>query len=261
MKITLFALFLSVAFFSCKQEKSEKTYTPRALTADDSFNETTKSKDDALKSLKIDSGIKEGDVFVLTFKDTAILIKDAPKPLANRFYQPRFMNTQKTAALVQVADSSGLVSPFYIVALRNGMPEVVKLDRPSNGANDRKITVGLQEISLSTLLINNDYVITTINGRVYPVKRQSESERIQGRFIVNSADKSTLVFATENSLYQVNYKTGETFNLPVSAETLNPRTLVNNIQQNYSWQKNTNGTLFLKENDDDKIVDISEFKK
>ena len=56
--------------------------------------------------------------------------------------------------------------------------------------------------------------------------------------------------------------TGETLNLPGPASVLNSATMVNEIQQNYSWQKNSRGTSFLKENpDDDRIVDISEFKK
>ncbi|RNL54232.1 hypothetical protein [Pedobacter jejuensis] len=259
MKTTFLALILSVILFSCKQEKLEKTYTPRALVNGESFNETTKSKEDALKLVKVDSGKKDGDVYAITFKDTSIFIQDNPKPLVKQFKAPRFLNTQKTAAIVQVADGTGLVSPFYIVALKDGIPEVVKLDQESNGANDSKFTVGLQEISLSTFLINNDFVVTIINGRVYPVKREHDNERIQGKFLLNSADKSTLVFAMEKSLYQVNYLTGETFDLPVSAETLNPQTIIKNIQQDFSWQKNNKGTLFLKKYDNDRIIDISEF--
>ncbi|MCZ4221894.1 hypothetical protein [Pedobacter rhodius] len=261
MKTIVFALFLSVTLFSCKQEKLENTYTPRVLNVGESFNEFPKEKGDALKIVKIDSGRKEGDLFVLKFRDTAILILDKPKPLANRFYQPRFLNTQKTAALVQVADGSGLVSPFYIVSLKNEKPEVIKLDRPSAGANDSKVTAGLQELSLSTVLINNDYIVTLINGKVYPVKRQNEAERIQGKFLFNSSDKKTLVFATANSLYQVNYITGETVNLSVPAATLNPETVASNVQQNYHFKENSKGSLFLEKNDDNKIVDISEFKK
>ena len=85
---------------------------------------------------------------------------------------------------------------------------------------------------------------------------------IQGNFILYSADKTTLIFAVENGLYQVNYLTGETLNLPVPASVLNSATMVREIQQNYGWEKNNRGTSFLKENpDDDRIVDISEFKK
>lgn len=261
MKATLLAILLSVTLFSCKQKQLEKTYTPRTLNAGESFNEFPKVKGDALKMFKVDSSHKEGDLFVLKFRDTAILILDNPKPLATKFYQPRFLNSQKTAALVQVADSSGLVSPFYIVSLENEKPEVIKLNRPSAGANDSKITAGLQELSLSTVLINNDYIVTLINGKIYPVKRQNDAERIQGKFLFNSGDKKTLVFATDNSLYQVNYITGETVNLPVPATTLNPETVAGNVQQNYHFKQNSKGSLFLEKNDDNKIVDISEFKR
>jgi len=260
MKITFVAFFLSVALMACKQEKLEKTYEPRALKTGERFNEFPKVKGDALKIVRVDSGKKEGDLFVLKFKDTAIFVQDSPKPLANKFFQPRFLNSQKTAALVQVADGSGLVSPFYIISLKNESPEVIKLDRPSAGANDSKVTSGLQELSLSTVLVNNDFIITLINGQVYPVKRQNDAERIQGKFLFNSSDKKTLVFATSNSLYQVNYITGETINLPASASTLNPATVASNVQQNYHFRQNSKGSLFLEKNDEDKIVDISEFK-
>ena len=261
MRTSLIALFLSVALFSCKQEKIDKTYKPRALAAGESFNDFPKDKGDALKIAKVDSGRKEGDLFVVKFRDTAILIQDDPRPLATKFYQPKFLNSQKTAALIQVADSSGLVSPFYIVSLKNEKPEVIKLDRPSNGANDRKITVGLKELSLSTILVNNDYIITLINGKVYPLKRQNEAERIQGQFLFSSGDRKTLIFATAKSLYQVNYITGETVNLTAPASILDPATVATNVQQNYHFKENAKGSLFLEKNDDNKIVDISEFRK
>lgn len=261
MKTRFLLFILSFALLSCKQEKLEKTYMPRALANGESFNEFPKDKGNALKVFKVDSGGKEGDLFVLKFRDTAILIQDDPKPLATKFYQPRFMNSQKTAALVQVADSSGLVSPFFIISLKNEKPEVIKLDRASTGANDSKITAGLQELSLSTVLVNNDYIITLINGKIYPVKRQNDSERIQGKFLFSSGDRKTLIFATDNSLYQVNYITGETANLPAPASILDPATVAKNVQQNYHFKQNSKGSLFLEKNDDDKIVDISEFKK
>jgi hypothetical protein len=77
-----------------------------------------------------------------------------------------------------------------------------------------------------------------------------------------SSDKTTLVFLTANSLYQVNTATGEVFNLPLPAALINePETLVGNIQRDYTWVVNANGTSFLKKSaDDDRIVDIKEFK-
>ena len=260
MKTTLLALFLSVTLLACKEQKNEKVIHPRDLKLGESFNEFPKVKGEGLAFVKIDSGRKLGDTYAIKFKDTLIAVQDDPKPLADKFFLMRFLNTQKTAVLAQVADSSNLVSPFYIISLKDGETDAIKLERASNGKDDKKVTIGLQEISLSTVLVNNDFVVTLINGMVYPLKRQNDAERIQGRFLLNSGDRSTLVFATSNSLYQVNYKTGETFNLPVTQGKLNAATFTKDIMQNYSWEKSAKGSMFLKEYDSNKIVDLSDFK-
>ncbi|PWS26479.1 hypothetical protein DHW03_17015 [Pedobacter yonginense] len=260
MKITFLALFLSVSLLACKPRKNEKTYSPRALTTNESFNEFPDAKDNILTIVQHESS--DVDLFAIQYKDTIISIKKDPKPVASKFSEARYLNSQKTALLVQVADGSGLVSPFYIVYLKNGNLQVIDLDRASKGKNDSKITKGLEEISRTSFIVNNDFLITSVNGTVYPIKRQEPNERIQGKFFMYSSDRTTLVFLTENSLYQVNYKTGETLNLPVDASLLNqPETLVSNIQQGYSWIRNDRGTLFLLKNpDEDRIVDIKEFK-
>lgn len=260
MKTIVLALFLSVALLACKEQKNEKVIHPRNLKLGERFNEFPKVKGEGLAFVKVDSGRKMGDVYAVKFKDTIISIQDDPKPLANKFFLMRFLNTQKTAILAQVADSSNLVSPFYIISLKDGQTDAIKLERASNGRDDKKITVGLQEISLSTVLINNDFVVTLINGAVYPLKRQNDAERIQGRYLLNSGDRSTIVFATSNSLYQVNYKTGETFNLPVTPGKLNAATFTKDIMQNYRWQKTPKGASFLKEYDNNEIVNLSDFK-
>lgn len=260
MKTTLLALFLSITLLACKPGSNEKTYTPRALMADESFNEFPKSKDEILTIVKTDSG--KVDLSAIQFKDTTVSIKKDPKPLANKFTDARYLNSQKTAVLVQVADGSGLVSPFYIILLKSGKLEVIDLDRPSNGKNDRTVTKGIEEMSRTSFIVNNDFLITSVNGKVYPIKRQVPDERIQGKFFMYSGDRTTLVFLTANSLYQVNYQTGETLVLPVDANLLNqPETLIGNIQQGYSWVKNNRGTSFLIKNpDEDRVVDIKEFK-
>jgi len=258
MKAT-YLLLLAVFLFSCSESKLEKTIIAKAFTGEENFNTTPKGKKDILTFSKVDSSKASAITYNIKYKDTIISVQNDPKPVASIFLQPRFLNTQKTAAIVQVADSSGLVSPFYIISLRNGQTEVTKLERPSSGANDSKITRGLEEISLSVFLLNNDYVVTIINGRVYPVKRQNESERIQGRLILYSSDKTTLVFATKTSLYQTNYKTGESLNLKVSEKLLSPENMAN-FNNNFTWYKNANGTPFLKESDPDRIVELSEFK-
>lgn len=262
MKTIAFALLLSISLFACKQSKLENTYVPKAYTNED-FNEFPKVKNETLNILTVEpSKPEDRETYTIQFKDTAVAIKDEPKPLANQFKEARFINTQKTAALVQVEDGSGLVAPFYVVALRDGKVSVTSLYKASNGKNDRKYTKGIEEMSLSNIIVNNDFAIALVNGKIYPIKRQTEAERIQGDFLFNSSDKQTLVFATENALYQVNYRTGETATLKLPAKIVQSGNIANEVRKGYSWTTNANGASFLKQNpDDDRIVDISEFKK
>jgi hypothetical protein len=261
MKITLYALFLSVVLFGCGS--SEKNYKAKPFAANEDFNVFPKSKKNVLTIVKTDSGASAAvDRFAIQSKDTTITIDDAPNAVAKKFLVASFINTQKTAVLVQVANETGKMAPFYIIYLKDGQTEVISLNKPSKGAEDKKYTNGLEELTRSNILVNNDFFITTINSRVYPVKRQNPDERIQGKFFMYSSDKTTLVFLTANSLYQVNTATGEVFNLPLPAALINePETLVGNIQRDYTWVVNANGTSFLKKSaDDDRIVDIKEFK-
>jgi hypothetical protein len=261
MKITLYALFLSVVLFGCGS--SEKNYKAKPFAASNDFNVFPKSKKNVLTILKTDSGaVAAADRFAIQYKDTTIIVDDAPNAAAQKFIVASFINTQKTAVLVQVANDAGKMAPFYIISVNDGKTEVVSLNKPSKGAEDKKYTNGLEELTRSNILVNNDFFITTINSRVYPIKRQNPDERIQGKFFMYSSDKTTLAFLTANSLYQVNTATGETFNLPLPAALINePETLVGNIQRDYTWVANANGTSFLKKNaDDDRIVDIKEFK-
>lgn len=262
MKITLYACFLSIVLFGCGGN-SDKTYKARPIGASEDFNVFTKSKKDIITIVKTDSGtLAYADRFALNHKDTTITIEDASNAPAKKFLGASYINTQKTAVLVQVANGSGKKAPFYIVYIHNGQTEVVSLNKPSKGADDGKYTNGLEELTRTSLLINNDYFINTVNSRVYPVKRQNDAERIQGKFFMYSGDKTTLVFLTANALYQVNVANGETFTLPLPAElTGEPETLISNIQRDYSWVPSANGTPFLKKNaDDNRIVDIKEFK-
>jgi len=262
MKTTAIAILLSISLFACKQGKLETTYVSKAYNNED-FNEFPKVKNETLNIVNVEPATPGGkESFTVQFKDTTIAIQDNPKPLANQFKQARFINTQKTAALVQVEDGSGLVSPFYVVALKDGKVSVTSLYKASEGKSDRKYTKGIEEMSLSNIIVNNDFAIALVNGKIYPIKRQSENERIQGDFLFNSSDKQTLVFLTGSSLYQVNYRTGETATLKLPASVMQSGNVANEIRKGYRWATNAKGASFLKQNpDDDRIVDISEFKK
>ncbi len=262
MKITVLAIFLSVSLFACKPGKLETVYTPKAYANDD-FNEFPKVQNQTLNIVTIAPETPEGqESYAITFKDTTVAVQDNPKPLANKFKEARFINTQKTAALVQVEDGTGLVSPFYVVSLTDGKVNVTSLNRESKGKNDKEYTKGIEEMSLSNIIVNNDFAIALVNGKIYPIKRQNEDERIQGDFLFNSSDKKTLVFVTGSSLYQVNYRTGETNNLALPAKVAQSSNVADEVRKGYSWATNAKGTSFLKPNpDEDRIVDISEFKK
>ncbi|WP_316806960.1 hypothetical protein [Pedobacter agri] len=262
MKNTIIAFFLSIFLFSCSG-KLEKTLTSKPFTDQDDFNEFPKFKDKILTIEDVyDKNPDSSGGFSVKLKDTTLYVQEGSKPVAHKFREARFVNSQKTAVLVQIEDGAGSLSPFYIITLKDGVPNAVTLNIASNGKGDKDFAKGLQEITRTTLVVNNDFVVATVRGKVYQINRKNPNELIQGNFILYSSDKTTLVFAVKDGLYQVNYLTGETLNLPVPASVLNSATMVNEIQQNYSWEKNSRGTSFLKENpDDDRIIDISEFKK
>lgn len=263
MKITLYALFLSVVLLSCGLGNTEKNYKARPMGTSEDFNVFPKSKKNILTIVKTDSGaLAYADRFAIKSKDTTITIEDAANAPAKKFLSASFINTQKTAVLVQVANETGKKAPFYIIYLKDGNTDVVSLNKPSKGAEDKKFTNGLEELTRTSILVNNDFFINTVNSKVYPVKRENEAERIQGKFFMYSSDKTTLVFLKANELYQVNVATGETFTLPLPAElTSAPETMISNIQSDYTWVPNKNGTPFLKKNaDDNRVVDIKEFK-
>jgi hypothetical protein len=264
MKTTFYAIILSLVFIGCKQGQLEKNYSARAFSASDDFNGFSQSKQDVLSIVKTDSGeTKDANRFSVKFKDTTIAIEDNKKVLGSKLAIAKFINTQKTAMLVQIAGKTGSLAPFYIISLKDGKPEIVSLARPSTGKSDQKFTIGLEELTLtSVMMVNNDFIITTVNSRVFPLKRENPDERIQGKFFMLSPDRNTVAFLTDSSIYQVNYMSGTTLTLPVPAKILSqPESINQQIQQNYSWQENNKGISFLRSNaDDNRVVDISEFK-
>jgi len=264
-------MLLFLALFSCNRKEEGKIYSPRTLKGKEDFNQFQQGAENALTiythTAEGNTGAGGGqELFGVKFRDTTVRIqlnasdKDA---VADQFALAEFLNTQKTALLVQLADSSGLTAPFYLIAVKNGKLDVVSIYRPSQGREDHRFTKGLSRIGRSGYLINNDFFITTVDAKVYPLTRQNPGERIQGLHFLNSADKKTLVFLVSSSLYEVNYPTGEVYTQPLSADMPKvPAQVFPWIQNNYSWQTNARGVAFLKKNkDNDRIIDIREFKK
>lgn len=267
MKNLLCTLVLSVLFFGCRQKQETATiYTPRILTTDEKFNESPDGGDSTFKIvLKKDQNTSElREEYNVKFRDTLVRIllnKADPSSVTDRFASVQFINTQKTSLLVQIADNSGLVAPFYLIALKGGKLDVVSLYRPSTGKQDTRYTNGLNQLGRAGYLINNDFFITNVSARVYMIKRQNAEERIQGEFILSSPDKSTLVFLTPTSFYQVHYPSDEVFNENLSKPAPQSAALrLDWIRDNFSWKKNKKGITFLKFTDSDRIVDIKEFQ-
>ena len=262
MKLRLFVLLFSVVMAGC--QKTTKIYTPREPSASEDLNQSPKGT--ALTIQKYEAtDKKEKESFGIKFGDTTVQISgkgDAKSP-ADRFSTAQFVNTQKSCLLVQTADSTGLVAPFYLLNLNDGKLEVISLNRPSTGNDDARFTKGLTKVGLSGYLINNDYYVAAVFAKLYAVKRQVPEERIQGLYFLNSPDKKTLVFLISSTLYEVYYPTGETFSQLLSSKAPgdSPEHLYQWIQENYSWQKNAKNISFLKANvEDNRVRNFSEFK-
>jgi hypothetical protein len=243
------------------------TYTPRILTADEKFNEGLESADSAFTILikKNEAGTSEvKEEFNIKFQDTLVKIqinKADPNSATDKFSFAQFINTQKTTLLVQIADNSGLIAPFYLLAIKDGKLDVVSLYRASTGKQDSKYTIGINKLGRAGYIVNNDFYITNVNAQVYVLKRQNPEERIQGEFVLNSPDKSTLVFLMPKSLYQVYYPSDEAFNEPFSkAVPQSAADIPTWISNNFIWQKSKKGITLLKFSDSNRIVDIREFQ-
>ncbi len=268
MKSKLYALLLLVCLYSCKNAPAEQSYVPRPLAENEDFNHYPKKPEDVLKVVLAPAGEQmeadEKESFQVKFKDTLIRIQPDEKDktfLKDRFSLADVVNTQKTCVLVQLEGSLKTEAPFFLISANIGKVEVVSLYRASNGAGDEQFTKGMVRVGKSGYLINNDVFVTTVNAKVYPIKRQNESERIQGQFFMQSKDKTTLVFLTHDAFYQVHYPTGSVYTAPLPKKA--PKDISNVykwIQNNYKWKKNGKGIEFLQYVDDNAIVDISEFK-
>ena len=266
MKNKLYALLLSVLILGCEAKKQEKVLIPRSISSNEDFNVYPKNEDNVLTVVR-QSGQEDGDIGskpqeILSVKIGDTLIRIQPDKtdknfITDKFAMAEFVNTQKTALLVQVSDSTGEVAPYYLITLKDGKPEAVSLYRPSTGANDRKYTKGMIRVGSSGYLINNDFFVTTVNAKVYVLPRQHPQERIQGEFFLKSADKNTFVFLVPGAFYQVNYPTGDVFTQPLPKTA--PKEITNIykwVQDNFVWVKNGKGVSFFKQMDQDKVVDM-----
>ena len=205
---------------------------------------------------------KKGDLIGIRYGDTLIRIQADPKDktlIHDHFGFAQFVNTDQTCILVQLENAKGLIGPVYIIALKNGKPEVINPYLASSGKQDSKFTRGVSSVGKSAYLINNDYLLSAVNAKLYPIKRQKEGERIQGYLFLRSSDNETLVFLVDGAFYQVHYPSGETYTLPITGRIAqdDEKGLYRWIQDNYIWIKNEKNIAFLKPAPtDNKITDM-----
>jgi len=253
MRRLFYILLFSAVALSCKQDTKEHIYIARKLNPQEDFN--THPHEGAAKFTIFnfvgkDAVLKKGDLIGVRYGDTLIRIQPDPQDKAlihDHFGFAQFVNTEQSCILVQLANINGIPGPAYIIALKNGKPEVINPYLPSNGKEDSKYTVGVKSVGKSAYLINNDYLISVVNARLYPIKRQLPEERIQGTMFLKSADNETLVFLVKGSFYQVHYPSGETYTLPIPGKvnTDSSKDVYKWIQDNYTWIRNEKNISFL----------------
>jgi len=261
-------IFLTMAIISvvigCKPENpAVKTYIPKVITRNEGFNQYAKEKSDSISIIK-DNTAEGNPTFSIKFRDTLVRIQTDPADTGattQKFSSAQFVNTQKTTLLVQMADNSGLVAPSYLMTVKDGGLQVLSFYRPSAGSQDERYSRGINRVGGAGYLVDNDFFVTNVNAKVYLVKRQKDGERIQGHFLMMSPDRQTIAFLIGESIYQVHYTTDDTYVEKLAANAPKQIPAVYEwIQENYVFEKNKKGISFLKYKDDDRVVDISEFK-
>jgi hypothetical protein len=254
MKKLLYLLTI-VLLGSCTEKKViEKVYIPHSINPGETFNEYPSEKDSIITfnvhtekegkpmgaNPKVWYGVKFGDTIV------KIQPNKADASYTNgKFIRGKFMNTQRTSLLVQLADGFDLRAKFYLISLKNHQLSIAELQRPTTKEGNLNY-IGLISLGREGFLINNDFIINSVNSKVYFLKRENEEERIQGQYLLRSPDKGTLVFMRPNSLYQVNYQNDEALSVPFGIDPTLPG-LYMYIQENYVWKSKRPGVSFLME--------------
>lgn len=258
--------------FSCKSAVETVVLQPQVLETDTVFK-AQKNENSELRVFNIPKAgaaagkeTEDSQVFKLNLGDQPLAIQpDANDPgkLITEFAFAGFINSQHTAALVQLQDNSGLVAPFYIVSLDGETARAYSLYRGSKGSQDSRFTKGQREIGRSGYLVNNDFFVTRVDGKVYKLARQEPDQRIQGLHFMNSADRQTLVFLVNSALYQVHYPSGKTYTQPLPASApAKPSGLFAWIQKNLVWERDKDQVSWLKSGAaDNRVRNLNEFKK
>ncbi|MEJ7558720.1 MAG: hypothetical protein WKF66_10465 [Pedobacter sp.] len=254
MKKLLYLVVIALLGSCTANVSVDKVYMPHLINPGETFNEYPSEKDSAI-TFNIHEE-KEGKAvganpkvwYDVKFGDTIVKIqpnKADPNYTNGKFIRGKFMNTQKTSLLVQIADGFDLRAKFYLIALRNHQLSVTELRRPTKKEGDLNF-IGLIQLGSEGYLINNDFLVSPVTSKVYFLKREQPDERIQGQYLLKSPDKATLVFMRPSSLYQVNYQNDESLTVPFNFDATEPGLYIY-IQENYVWKSRKPGLSFLVE--------------
>jgi hypothetical protein len=247
---------IAIAFIGgCSaNETVEKVYIPHVINPGETFNEYPSEMDSAI-TFNVHQekdgkpvGANPKEWYEVKFGDTIVKIqpnKEDPNYTNGKFIRGKFMNTQKTSLLVQIADNFAFKAKFYLIALKNHQLSVAELRRPTTQEGDLNY-IGLIHLGSEGYLINNDFLINPVNSKVYFLKRERPEERIQGQYLLKSPDKGTFVFMRPGSLYQVNFQNDESLTVPFAIDPRQPG-LYMYIQENYVWKTKKPGLSFLLE--------------
>jgi len=254
MKKLLYLLTIALIVSCAADETFEKVYIPHVINPGETFNEYPSEKDSAItfnihhEKTGKPLGANPNIWYDVMFGDTLVKIqtdKANPNKTNGKFIRGKFMNTQKTSLLVQIADDFGLRAKFYLISLKNHDLSIAELRRQTTQEGDLNY-IGLIHLGSEGYLINNDFLINPVNSKVYFLKRENPEERIQGQYLLKSPDKGTLVFMRPYSLYQVNYQNDEAMTVPFGIDPGQPG-LYMYIQENYVWKTKKPGLSFLLE--------------
>lgn len=257
MKAAVYALFITLFLTSCSYKEIEKTYVPDQIQSNRTFNGYADEKDSTLsfiahKDSKSTAALGANPKiwYQVKFGDTVVKVQTNPADPASgnkKFIRGKFLNTQKTTLLAQIADSTGLAAKFYLIALKDHALQATELSRPSAGQSNKAL-IGLIEVGRSGYVVNNDFFVSYVNPKVYYLKRINPDERINGQFFLKSPDSQTLAFLMPNSeLYQVSYATNETYTVPLGMDA-SQEGIYAFAEQNFTWIKNERGVQFLMPN-------------
>lgn len=259
LALVVLALFL----FGCNtREEVFKTITPRLVKDKDIYDEELTGEKSPLSIYKIEASGAAADTetpFSIKLGDTTIALQSSENEGVrfHKFRFAKFLNDQETCVMVNCVDSTTQQHKFFLIVARGKNIEAIDLYRPTDEAS-RKINNNENRIGGVATLYNNDIVLRRRDLKVFFLKRVSEMERIPGNFVLQSPDRQTLVFQQPpNKLYQVNYLSGATSTITVDRNQLeDPENFHTWIRTDFSWKKDKKGNTFLKQNDNNEIVEM-----